>query len=761
MYHHYTLHEHTSAFRFPFSSAASASATFSTATSLPSALMIQNDVLTNRKKIQMFNRHRCLVQSCTIPPSSYECRFATLAEGSTHEYADLDVPICVRSCVMTLKSQPERHLFCSFLFLNGLVFATAPPADVTLDEKAKYDHKVDSLNILLYTALLSLTVVTVWMFKHRRVRYLHETGLAVAYGLIVGAIMKYSATGTRISHISFDTADTGWNETIPPDRVWLSMNISDKADSPAVRGVFAYGFEGRISGAENEFEVKATFDPEIFFNILLPPIIFNAGYSMKRRYFFRNLGAIMTLAFVGTVISAATVAGIIYGVVTVFDPGSGTISFADCLYFGSMISATDPVTVLAIFNDLHVDVTLYALVFGESILNDAVAIVLTESVRDYQSKIGQGNFEAIFSSLGSFASKFGFSFMLGSGMGCLTAILTKFTRLSDFPLLESSLFVLMSYSAFLMAEASDLTGIVAVLFCGICQAHYTYNNLSGSSKYRTKEFFELLNFLAENFIFCYIGVSLFTFPYHNFNVFFIVGAFVAIAVGRALNIYPLCFLLNLGRKHKITTNFQHMLFFSGLRGAIAFALSIRNTLSTARQLMLSATSVIVIASVFICGGSTSQMLVWLNIKCNQSDESERQEILNATRRERSAYESFGPHGLSTGPAPTAVGQKAWAARLWTNFDVNYMKPFLTHSRPTLLETMPVCCAPLARILTTTEQLTQAYEHGKVGENADTELCLDAELTGNPSGISSISRELSGFTRNGRSLPDEQHSKPKL
>ena len=74
------------------------------------------------------------------------------------------------------------------------------------------------------------------------------------------------------------------------------------------------------------------------------------------------------------------------------------------------------------------------------------------------------------------------------------------------------------------------------------------------SKQRTKQLFEALNFMAENFIFCYIGVSMFTFSKHRFEFAFIFGAFVAIAVARAFNIYPLIGLANLGRRQKIPMN---------------------------------------------------------------------------------------------------------------------------------------------------------------------------------------------------------------
>ena len=150
-----------------------------------------------------------------------------------------------------------------------------------------------------------------------------------------------------------------------------------KAQKRFYNKTLAYTFKGEVRDANNVIDQKTTFDPELFFNILLPPIIFHAGYSMKKRFFFRNIGSILTFAFVGTILSTFAVAGIMYGVTRIFTHLKSTMRFIDTLRFGALISATDPVTILAIFSDLNVDVNLYALVFGESVLNDAVAIVIT------------------------------------------------------------------------------------------------------------------------------------------------------------------------------------------------------------------------------------------------------------------------------------------------------------------------------------------------------------------------------------------------
>ncbi|KMY88584.1 sodium/hydrogen exchanger 6 isoform X10 [Drosophila simulans] len=639
---------------------------------------------------------------------------------------------------------------------------SATDTDIALDAKATLNHRIQSLDLLVFVFLLALTVLTIWLFKHHRVSWLHETGLAVIYGLIVGAIIRYAGTSATLVHIPVEPQGVPtYSDKLPPDTLWFRYPVNQTNGTKAPDVItYAYVFRGQVHDVdENEIDLKATFDPEVFFNIILPPIIFYAGYSLKKKYFFRNLGAILTFAIVGTTLSAFLIGGFMYGCVKLMPKYlSSSFTFLDSLYFGALISPTDPLTILAIFNDLRVDVNLYALVLGESVLNDAVAIVLSGAIQNYGEHYSStGDFEttAFLRSLSDFFSIFFLSLMIGAAMGCLTALMTKFTRVRDFPLLESALFVLMSYSTFLLAEATELTGVVAVLFCGICQAHYTYNNLSEDSRQRTKQIFELLNFLAENFIFSYIGVSMFTFPKHHFDAGFIITAFICAAIGRAVNVYPLSWLLNIKRKPKISTNFQHMLFFAGLRGAMSFALAIRNTVSDERQTMLTATSLIVIFTVVIQGGAANFLLNWLKIPVGVDDETEQlnnyqvhssdgylQDVegggVNRGKMRLSGGTDTnldtpvdGPNGslgVASGGRRRNSHEKAILARIWGNFDTKYMKPLLTHSRPTLLETLPVCCNPIARLLTTTQQLTQdGSEFRRV--DSDSDICIDND-TGN-------------------------------
>ncbi|NXA21707.1 SL9A9 protein, partial [Ibidorhyncha struthersii] len=560
---------------------------------------------------------------------------------------------------------------------------------VSVKDEDQFYHQ-GAVELLVFNFLLILTILTIWLFKNHRFRFLHETGGAMLYGLVMGLIIRYA---TKASDVESGTVYEC--EKLKSGPSTLLINITNQ--------VYEYQYKREISHSNvnghqgNAMLQKMTFDPPIFFNILLPPIIFHAGYSLKKRHFFRNLGSILTYAFLGTAISCIVIGLIMYGfvkaMVRIGQLEEWEFHFTDCLFFGSLMSATDPVTVLAIFHELHVDTDLYTLLFGESVLNDAVAIVLTYSISIYSPKENPNAFDAaaFFQSVGNFLGIFAGSFAMGSSYAVITALisfmhLTKFTKLCEFPMLETGLFFLLSWSAFLSAEAAGLTGIVAVLFCGVTQAHYTYNNLSPDSKMRTKQLFEFMNFLAENVIFCYMGLALFTFQNHLFSPLFIFGAFVAVFVARACNIYPLSFLLNLGRKQKIPRNFQHMMMFSGLRGAIAFALAIRDTESQPKQMMFTTALLIVFFTVWVFGGGTTPMLTWLQIRVGIDPD----EDLKAEAASQSA---------SNFDKNTTKAESAWLFRIWYGFDHKYLKPILTHAGPPLTTTLPEWCNPVARLLT--------------------------------------------------------------
>ncbi|KFO53796.1 Sodium/hydrogen exchanger 6, partial [Corvus brachyrhynchos] len=566
-------------------------------------------------------------------------------------------------------------------------------------------------------------------------------------GVLVGVVLRYGI------HVPSDVNNVTLSCQVQTSPATLLVNVSGK--------YYEYTLKGEISAQElnnvqdNEMLRKVTFDPEVFFNILLPPIIFYAGYSLKRRHFFRNLGSILAYAFLGTAISCLVIGSVVYGCVALMKVTGqlgGDFYFTDCLLFGAIVSATDPgitflnvslffyfsVTVLAIFHELQVDVELYALLFGESVLNDAVAIVLSSSIVAYQPAGDNSHtfdVTAMFKSIGIFLGIFSGSFAMGAATGVVTALIsfscflqclsklsltichvTKFTKLREFPLLETGFFFLLSWS----------TCVVAVLFCGITQAHYTYNNLSTESQHRTKQLFELLNFLAENFIFSYMGLALFTFQNHVFNPTFVVGAFLAIFLGRAANIYPLSFLLNLGRRNKIGTNLQHMMMFAGLRGAMAFALAIRDTATYARQMMFSTTLLIVFFTVWVFGGGTTAMLSCLNIRVGVDADQENVGVPESERRSTKA-------------------ESAWLFRMWYNFDHNYLKPLLTHSGPPLTTTLPGCCGPVARCLTS----PQAYENQEQLKDDDSDLILndgDISLTYGDSTVNTDSVVPGGASR---------------
>ncbi|XP_034416460.1 sodium/hydrogen exchanger 9-like isoform X1 [Cyclopterus lumpus] len=532
-------------------------------------------------------------------------------------------------------------------------------------------QKQDSAVLILAVVGLALvTILSVWKLKQFKYRLITETGGAMFYGVLVGLILRC---------LPLDRGDN-------METVCTCGDLNNTPRLLTINGTSHFNCFKHVGGV-NQWCPPAstphmeTFDPEVLFNLFLPPIIFHGAYTLNQKRFIGNLGSVLTFAFLGTAISCVTIGACVYGftrlMVLLGQAADGDFFLTDCLLFGAIMSATDPVAVLGLLSELRVDLDLHALLFGESVLNDAVAIVLTHAITTY-SQMGAGhvfNPSAFFISVGYFLGLLASSFLLGFIFTVITALLTKFTRLCENPLLETSVFLLLSWSSFLSAEASGLSGIVAVLFCGLSQARYTIHNLSSEGRTRTRQLFEVFNFLGEIFIFSYMGYVLLTFPHHVFKALFITGAFLSIFVSRACHIYPFSFLLNLGRTTKIPRSFQHFMMFAGFRGSVAFSLAIRDTSTEVRSTILTTTLLLVGFTIWVLGTAADPLLRRLNIRVGvNADEN--------------------PEDLSL---EVATGRPDTSGGLWHRLDYKYLKPLLTHCGPPLADSLPQCCGVLARL----------------------------------------------------------------
>ena len=134
----------------------------------------------------------------------------------------------------------------------------------------------------------------------------------------------------------------------------------------------------KLLSVEDYMTKLSTHFGNLFMILLLPPIIFESGYNMNKKPFFKNFGTVLAYSFIGTFIAIFASSTMFYYVgQTDLSP---VFTWQEAFAFGSLISATDPVSVLAIFKEMDANLTLYAIVFGESIFNDAISIVMYETV---------------------------------------------------------------------------------------------------------------------------------------------------------------------------------------------------------------------------------------------------------------------------------------------------------------------------------------------------------------------------------------------
>ncbi len=299
----------------------------------------------------------------------------------------------------------------------------------------------------------------------------------------------------------------------------------------------------------------------------------------------------------------------------------------EALMFGSLISAVDPVATLSIMGnpELNCDPLLYALVFGESVLNDAVAIVLFKTFMSFYDSGEAFSRSTIPSVMLEFGVVSIGSVVVGVGIALICCYLCKNTQMRKYPEYEISMVFLFAYGSYSFSEALQLSGIMSLFFCGIVLSHYNSYNLSATSQVTAHYIFKALAVLSEFFVFLYIGMGLFTGKFKSWNVLFFACCTLLCLVGRLFNTFPLSLLANMGRNRPIPHRMQTVIWFAGLRGAISFALS-QNMPGEHKDLYISTTLSIVIFTTVVCGGLTEPMLSRMGMRLGPNDSAQHEVI---------------------------------------------------------------------------------------------------------------------------------------
>jgi sodium/hydrogen exchanger 8 len=296
-----------------------------------------------------------------------------------------------------------------------------------------------------------------------------------------------------------------------------------------------------------------------------------------------------------------------------------TSSAAEALVFGAIVSAIDPVATLVLLSDVFKvreksDVPLiYNLIFGESVINDAIAIVLFRIMIGYVNttftawSIVKITYTFAYVSVGSVA--------IGLAVGFGTALFFKHVSLKNNTTIEVIVMAMMAFSSYFLAEAATLSGILSLFVCGIVCGRFVWYNLSEYSRLTTPQTFKVFATAAESYVFLYLGISAFAFPNRSDWKFGFIGVAVLLCiVGRILNIVPLTLIANIWRKRKINWRETVFMTFNGLRGAIAFVLALHCLGQTPNGISIVTTVLfLVFISVWICGSLTLPILKSLKL----------------------------------------------------------------------------------------------------------------------------------------------------
>ena len=363
---------------------------------------------------------------------------------------------------------------------------------------------------------------------------------------------------------------------------------------------------GTLSHQVPSLEMLESFSlsPDLILFVFLPTLIFESAFNLDVRLLSRNLAPVLILAAPGLVLSTVIVAALM----TWLTP----LTLGPALVFGALISATDPVAVIALFKDVGAPKRLAILVEGESLFNDATAIVLFTILA---AVVVNGGFDAgtVGHGFADFVRVFFGGLLVGGVIGWLMVRTIGLAR--DEPIVEVALSTVVAYAAFIAAEHYlHVSGVMATVGAGVVIGAYGSTRFPAELKAYLHQFWEYAAFVANSLIFLLVGMSI--------DLQWLAGfaapigfAILAILVARAITVFGLVPAVGrLPGAEPITVQYQTIMYWGGLRGAVAMALAL--SLPEAfpfRDYIVALTIGIVLFTLISGGLSMSSVIKWLGL----------------------------------------------------------------------------------------------------------------------------------------------------
>jgi len=381
-------------------------------------------------------------------------------------------------------------------------------------------------------------------------------------------------------------------------------------------------------------EVFSHMMPKILNLLLLPILMFGSGWTLRRQDFFSQFPHILLFAFVGVGLSTLVIGALIY--VTGAFHLHGVTTIRTAFAYATLVSATDPVATMSTYAKLKVDPLLNIMVFGESIINDAVAIVFFNVLNsDHFMMNTHGEtmtgIELGGSILYGIAKIFFGSVFIGVGLGMLYTFIAHWAEMRENKKGQILVILASCYLTYALAESCSMSGIIATMFSGILMGIYMRPHLSTEGSLLATFFVKQLSTFADAGVFLLVGFSVMQLDSNGWN--FGLWIMLFCLIGRFASVYPVAFTVNTLKTavgmasgtdpegwNLLTFSHMFMMWHAGLRGGIALALSLElgawvDDIDGAgtRRTLQTATFLLIVAFLLVFGGSTSFFLKRLGI----------------------------------------------------------------------------------------------------------------------------------------------------